>query len=166
MSKQDPGPRTKNPDSGLNFGKENLTQAQLFLKFEDIWPFIDGHNAWFLCQEEKCASPKKFAEAQRLLEAKLLDEGTKIKKISPLRMVNSIHLCINDEPSKVIVLPGNGGDKVSAHVSLDHLRKMVKDLQFAKNTFELLDANGHKLKDPILDSAQVHLKFKSEILHI
>ena len=148
------------------FGNANLSQARLFLEFEDIWPLIDGHNAGFLCQEEKCASPIAFSAAQYLLEATLLEEGLKNGRISRLQTVNSIRLHVNDGPSQALALPCNVIDKVSAHVAMDKLRKKVSDLKFTKNSYELLDANGNKLKDPILDSAEVHLKFKQEIFHI
>lgn len=152
------------PDLKLTvFGDSNLTQAQMFLRFEEVWPFLDGHNMWFLSEEKKCMVPTKFSEAQNFLEVKMLDEGMKNKTIAPLQSTNTLKLCVGDEPCRILTFPS---DKVSAYVPMDKLRTLLQVLGYQKNTYEILGSDRNKLKDPLLDSSVVILEFKEEIFHV
>ena len=141
------------------FGKEIMTQAELFTEFEQHWPFLDAHNSWFMCKIGSPPMPMVFAEAQESLESEMIEEGTKDGSLFDLRTDNLIWISVNDGPVKSHTITTDGA-AVGPHVPLAKVKKLVKSFKLSEGTYELLDYRGRALggKAPILDGDVIHVK--------
>ena len=136
------------------FGRRDMSQAELFQEFEQIWPLLDGHNYWFLKKEKE--EKDLFADAQESLEKRLRKESSRKGTLLALRTYNEIRLSINDGPVEEYHIRADA--KVGALIPLEKIKQLVRSLHLVQRSVQLSDERGNKLREPIMDGDLIRVK--------
>ena len=105
---------------------------------------------------------KIWAEAQDALNERLLQEGLADGTIKPLQTCNTITLHIPEqEPIALKIEPEEKG-YLTPVIKMNLLRSKIRDLNCLNGKFQLLNADGIPLSEPIMDGSEIHVKLRAK----